>query len=128
MGSPVTKTAAYLSKLLSNTYGISDPVAGAFNYLLDSYFLKVDERILAARRVEKWYPADPDVHIKELWLDCEIHKAVSLNRTYPAFARNLHAWAFTRLFSNYAQGIGEYNIVPFLDSYEFKEVLKGSRA
>jgi len=125
MGRPVRKTAGYLPSLVSIPYGITDAFAGAANYILDSYFSKVDERAALARRVERWYPSDPDSHIKELWLGCEIHLAINLNRTYPAFARNLNAWAFTRLFKNYGVNGAEYEIVPFLDQYEFKEALKG---
>jgi len=122
----VKRTAAgYLQSLVAIPYGISEGIANASNYFLDSYFAKVDQRALMARRVEKWYPSDPDSHIKELWLNCEIHLAVSLNRSYPAFARNLNAWAFTRLFKNYGGAGCEYEIVPFLDQYEFKDMLKG---
>lgn len=128
MDRPVRRTANYLSRILNAPYGVSDAVSGAVNYFLDSYWSKLDQRLLAARQEEVWTPSDPDSHIKELWLGCEIHKAVNLNRSYPSFARNLNAWAFTRLFRNYAGPGATYEVVPFLDQYDFKEMLKGRTA
>ncbi len=126
MGQTLRRVAKYLSSLPPDEYGISAGVSGAMNYLVDSYFAKVDERNSRSRG--RPVPPDFDAHIKELWLGCEIHKAVSLNQGYPAFARNLHAWAFTRMFRAYSGPSSHYDIIPFLDEYEYKDVLKGSRA
>ncbi|HEY8095025.1 MAG TPA: ATP-binding protein, partial [Methylobacter sp.] len=125
MGKALSRVATYLSNLSADGYGINQLIAGAASYLVDSYFSKLDER--ASRGRDKPTPGDLDAHIKELWLGCEIHKAVSLNQGYPAFARNLHAWAFTRMFREFAGSTATYDIVPFLDSYEYKDYLKNSR-
>jgi AAA+ superfamily predicted ATPase len=128
MGRSINRIATYLKALQSGHYGVPPQVSGLTNYFLDSYFAKIDERALRFRGEEKWYPADPDTHIKETWLGCEIHKAISLNRSYPAFAKNLHIWAFTKLFKQFGGPECEYDIIPFLDQYEFKDSLKSSRA
>ena len=122
MGGITKRIASYLSKLSEVEYGISTPVAGVVNYLTDTYFAKLDERDLLRHRPEKWYPSDPGSHIKELWLGCELHTVLTLNRSYPNYARTLNAYAFSKLF------IGDtatYRIVPFLDQYPFKDMLKG---
>ena len=103
------------------------PVAGMVNYFLDSYFSKIDYRAEVARQQDRYVPPDLDVHLKELWLGCEIHTAISLNRSYPSFARSLNAWAFTQLFKQWAGPSAPYDIVPLMDSYEFKDYLKGNR-
>lgn len=119
------KVAAYLAKLSDAEYAVPKPISGAVNYLLDSYFAKLDFRAARNRVPPRWFPPDPHAHIKELWLGCELHTAVTLNRQYPTFARNLNAYAFSRLFA----GDGaQYEVVPFLDSYEFKDALKGHYA
>lgn len=128
MDKGIRRVASYLSRLPEKDYGIVGPIVGAANYVLDSYFAKLDERSAAAEKNRKWYPEDLDAHIKELWLGCEIHKAISLNRGYPAFARSLNAWAFLKLFRQYAGPGATYDIVPFLDEYEFKDMLKNSRS
>lgn len=128
MGKGIRRVASYLSKLPEQAYGIAGPFVGAANYVLDSYFAKIDERARLAEKNRRWYPDDFDAHIKELWLGCEIHKAISLNRSYPAFARSLNAWAFLKLFRQYAGPSATYDIVPFLDEYEFKDTLKNSRS
>lgn len=122
MGEPVKKVAAYLAKLSDTEYAVPKPISGAINYLLDSYFAKADARALKNHVPSRWYPSDPHAHIKELWLGCELHTAVTLNRQYPTFARNLNAYAFSRLFAGES---AQYEVVPFLDTYEFKEMLKG---
>lgn len=127
MGKGIRKIAAYLSRLAPEEYGVAGPIVGAANYVLDSYFAKLDERVLRSRQRDRVIPDDLDAHIKELWLGCEIHKAISLNRSYPAFARSLNAYAFLKLFRQYAGPAATYEIVPFLDEYEFKDYLKGSR-
>src|SRR5690606_3183105 len=62
--------------------------------------------------------------IRELWLGCEIHKAVTLNKSYPAFLKAQNAYAFTRLFNNFVGEGGIYELIPFLDSYPYKDYLK----
>lgn len=128
MGKLRKRIASYLEALSPENYPVPVPMVGAVNYLLDSYFSKVDARALAARRVEKYVPPDLDVDIKERWLKCEIHTALSLNQSYPAFARSLNAWAFTRLFKGWAGAAAPYEIVPFMDEYEYKDFLKGARS
>lgn len=122
MGNHMRRTAAYLAKLADGEYAVSATVSGAVNYLVDSYFAKSDARA-AARPPMEWRPADPDVHIKEMWLGCDLHKARTLNKSLPDFARALHAWAFWQML--YGPD-SRYEAVPFLDSYEFKGMLQGS--
>ncbi len=120
----IRKIAAYASKLQEREYGVAPPIAGAVNYLLDSWLAKMDER---NKPVEYEYiPADPSAHIKELWLGCEIHKCVTVNRSYPSFGKAGNAYAFAMLFSPFGGDMASYKIVPFLDNYKFKESLKGS--
>ncbi len=122
MGEPIKKVAAYLAKLSDTGYGVPGPISAAANYALDAYFAKLDFRAARNRVPNRRIPADPHAHIKELWLGCELHTAITLNRQYPTFARNLNAYAFSRLFSG---DNSQYDVVPFLDTYEFKELLKG---
>jgi len=119
MGSPLKKISAYLKAIPTQEYAIPAQIAGAINYFFDSYFQKVEE--LNSRRPADNSPADPKTHVKEVWLGCEIHKAVSLNRSYPMFAKAKNAWAFAKLFES-----GNYKIVQFLDEYEWKNAVKGS--
>lgn len=118
MGSSIKKIAAYLQSLPSKEYQIPPQIAGSINYLLDSFFSKQAE-LYAMERGNS--PPDPKSHVKELWLGCEIHKAVSLNRSYPMFAKAKNAWAFAKLFES-----GRYKIIQFLDEYEWKDAVKGS--
>jgi len=121
MGGLTRRTAAYLGRLKESEYGVNAVVSGAVNYFIDSWFAKIDERN-TRHAPEKWCPVDPHAHVRELWLGCELHTCVTLNRQQPAVFRDLNAWAFARLFGGpHAQ----YEIMPFLDSYEFKEMLKG---
>lgn len=116
------KAASYLAALSPEGYGISAPITGVVNYVLDSWWAKIDERaaIMAAGRQE--HPTDPDSHIREVWLGCEIHTCVNLNRSYPAFAKSRNAWGFYKLVSPGSS----YEVVPFVDSYPFKESVKRS--
>lgn len=118
MGNPLSRISAYLKSLPSQEYAVPDQIAGVVNYLLDSYLSKLSE--LNARD-RNGMPDDPKVHVKELWLKCEIHKAISLNRTYPLFAKAKNAWAFAKLFEG-----DSYKNVSFLDTYEWKNAVKGS--
>lgn len=127
MGERLRRIASYLGALSPESYVMPPPVAGVVNYFLDSYFAKVDYRAEIARQRDKYVPPDLDVHLKELWLGCEIHTAISLNRGYPSFARSLNAWAFTRLFKQWAGPSAPYDIVPLMDSYEYKDYLKSNR-
>jgi AAA+ superfamily predicted ATPase len=121
-----TKISSYLNSLPETGYGISRPLASAFNYLIDSYFAKIDERIESSRLKSKPMPGDFDTHIKELWLGCEIHLCSNLSRSYPAYAKSLNAWAFSRLFSHYVPE-SPYDIIPFIDTYEYKEYVKSGQ-
>lgn len=121
MGEHMSKTASYLKALANLEYGIPAPIAGVVNYLVDSFFAKEDQRALERMSREKYVPDDPKTHIKETWLECEIHKAITLNRTYPLFAKSQNAWAFAQLFDQ-----STYEIVPYIDQYEFKEYVKNS--
>ena len=114
MGSPLKKISAYLQSLPINGYGVPDQVANAVNYCLDSYFKK------QAELVEN-IPPNPETHVKEVWLGCEIHNTVSLNRVYPLFAKAKNAWAFAKMFEK-----GRYSINSFLDVYEWKDAVKGA--
>jgi len=123
MGVLLRTAAAYLGKLAETDYAVTPPISGAVNYLIDSYFAKLDQRAMAARRPIRWAPADPHAHIRELWLGCELHTVVTLNQSFPPVFRDLNTWAFSRLF---AGDQAQYRVVPFLDQYEFKDMLKGS--
>lgn len=118
----IPRVATYLGRLSEKDYGVSTPLASAINYFLDSYWRKVDERNAQHKVRPRWTPADPHAHIRELWLGCELHTCVTLNRQYPAVFRDLNAWAIAKLF---AGPQAQYEVIPFLDSYEFKEMLKG---
>ncbi len=120
------RISSYLSSLPVAGYGVAQPGANVVNYLLDSYFSKLDERSARSRANERHFPPDLGAHIRELWLGSEIHLCASLSQSYPAYAKNLNAWAFSRLFTNFAGPNAQYDIVPFLDSYEFKEHIKSS--
>lgn len=119
------RIASYLSNLESASYGISSPIGGAVNYLLDSYFHKVDERFLLSSKDRVFIPDDLASHVRETWLGCEIHKTFTLNQAYPSYFRAQTAWAFSRLFSNFVGDGGLYDISPFLDSYQYKDYIKG---
>jgi cell division protease FtsH len=117
MGS-MNKISAYLQSLPVKEYSIPGQIAGAVNYFLDSFFSKQAE--LTARSMDD-SPVDPNTHVKEMWIGCEIHKAVSLNRAYPFFAKAKNAWAFAKMFED-----GRYSVVPFLDTYKWKNAVKSS--
>jgi len=121
----LSRVAAYLSSLAPAEYRVSDAAAGVVNYLLDSYFQKVDQRHAAADAGRRPVPYDLVAYIKELWLGAEVHNCLSLSQGYPAYAKSLNAWAFSRLFSAFAGPEAPYDIVPFLESYEWKEAVKG---
>lgn len=124
MNKMVSRVASYLRGLSFQEYMIPEPIAGSINYFLDSFFAKSDLREAQLREQLKNIPKCPEIDIKEKWLECEIHEAANLNRSYPSFARNLNCWAFTRLFKQYAGPECLYDIVPFLDQYPLKDELK----
>lgn len=119
------RIAAYLGALPFAEYKVSEAAAGVSNYFLDSYFQKLDLRNAASRANDRHVPHDLSSYVKELWLGCEIHHCLSLSQAYPAYAKSLNAWAFSRLFSTFAGPGAQYDIVPFIEQYEFKEVVKG---
>lgn len=125
MGKLASRVASYLTGLQVSDYKVTETVSGAVNYLLDSYFHKVDERYLLSQEGRTFIPRDLGSHIRESWLNAEIHKLFTLNTEFPRFLKAQTAWAFTRLFTNYVGDGGLYDIVPYLDSYAFKEELKG---
>lgn len=118
----VRKASAYLSKLPEQPYGVVNGMANLANYVLDSWWAKIDERNASAAPAE-WFPADPHAHIRECWLGCQLHAAVTLNRVYPAFTKAHTAYAFTQLFSGDGAA---YRIVPFVDQYKFRDMVSGS--
>jgi len=113
------RIAKYLTGLSVADYQIPQTIAAVIDFAVDSYVARIEE--LQSRRPADDSPADPKTHVKELWLGCEIHKAVSVNRVYPLFAKAKNAWAFAKLFDG-----GAYKTVPFLDTYPWKAAVKGS--
>lgn len=124
--SQTRRLASYLGALAPAGYGLAAQASSVVNYLLDSYFWKIDERDAAARARRKPVPGDIESHIRELWLGCEIHLCLSLSQAFPAYAKSLNCYAFSRLFTLFNPA-GAYDVVPFLDQYEYKDILKGSR-
>jgi AAA+ superfamily predicted ATPase len=118
------RIAAGFAALPVTEYKISDMAAGVANYFLDSYFQKLDLRNQASRANDRFVPHDLSSYVKELWLGCEIHHCLSISQAYPAYSKSLNAWAFSRLFSAFAGPSAPYDIVPFIEEYEFKEVVK----
>ncbi len=119
------RIAAYLGSLPAAEYKVPDVAASVANYFLDSYFQKVDQRNAASRANDKFMPHDLSSYVKELWLGCEIHHCLSLSHSYPAYSKSLNAWAFSRLFTSFAGPSAQYEIVPFVEQYEYKEIVKG---
>jgi cell division protease FtsH len=122
MGLPSKRIASYLSALNPGKYDVTGSVANSVNYLLDSWWAKIDER---NSRVPNAIPIpfDLQAHVRETFLGCEIHKCVGLNHTYPGWAKALNSWAFLCLFEGVTSS---YEVVPFLDTYQWKEQIKGS--
>jgi len=121
MNKVVRTGTAYLRRLADKGYQIPAQVAGAVNYALDSYFMKRDLR--EAQMMEGMIDEDPDVHVVEQWIGCDIHQAVIVSKSWPGFAKAQNAWAFDRLFN--AEGVkSPYRMVPFLDDYKFKAHVK----
>lgn len=120
----LSRLSSYLPDLDANQYeDLPRGYPGVINYLLDSYFNKLTA-FSTPKEVGESPPLDPSSDIKERWLGCEIHKCYSLNKTYPAFARSLNAHAFAMLFSPYGGEMASYVVVPYLDSYAWKSLLK----
>ena len=113
--------SAYIAKLKESEYAVPPPVANIVNYVLDSWWAKLDVRNREDPR--PWSPNDPHSHVRELWLQCDLYKCISLNRTYPSWAKCLNAYAFWCLFEG---PTSSYAIVPFIDTYEFRDLIKGS--
>jgi AAA+ superfamily predicted ATPase len=119
------KMAEYLYRLPHEEYGLAKPVSGAINYLIDSYFAKL-QQLTPAVDMGPQPPLDPSSDIKEKWLGCEIHKCLVIHQDFPSFSRSLNAHAFAMLFAPYGGEMADYKIVSFLDSYEWKGLIKGS--
>lgn len=124
MDKNVQRIASYLKSLSHNEYGISSSISAVTNYVIDSYFAKIDEIKLRNSKDMEWVPPNLDSHVKEEWLGCEIHKVITINRSYPAFAVALNAWAFVNLLRPYAGDSASYELVPYIDIYKYKEYLK----
>lgn len=121
MNHKIRKVSSYLQKLSDEQYGVSSAVSSAVNYLVDSYFSKVDER--NASDPQPWRPSDPISHIFETWLGCDLHKSFTLNKQYPTFSKALQVWALSRLFDG---DQSTYDVINYLDQYEFKNLVKNS--
>lgn len=121
----IRKVSSYFTRLPEAGYpSLPKSAADLVNYALDSWFAKLQ----SMRKAETGPipPLDPTSDIKEKWLECEIHKCISLNRDYPAYAKSLNAHAFAMLFEPYGGELASYRIIPFLDSYEWKNLIKNS--
>ncbi len=123
--SSLRRVAAYLGSISFAEYRVSEAAAAVSNYFLDSYFQKLDERSRRSQENRRPVPPDLSVYIRELWLGCEIHTSLSISQGYPAYSKSLNAWAFSRLFTSFAGDSAAYEIVPFIEQYEFKELVKG---
>lgn len=118
------KLSSYLSAFNGLNYGIPKHIDSLVNFFFDAYFAKIDDR----NRIvgpPPWYPSDPHAHIRELWLGCDLHTALTLNQSYPVWSRALNAYAFSKLFHG---SDATYRVIAFLDSYEFKSMLQGDYA
>ena len=98
-------------------YSIPEQAASLINYLVDSWWLKIDER----NRGMDSIPADPMTVIKEEWLGCSINDFVLLSQKFPPYAKDQYAWAFLQLF------VGEdapYEIVPIVEQSQYGSYVK----
>jgi cell division protease FtsH len=123
MTKQIRRVASYLSRLVDKEYGVTPIVSGSVNYLLDSYFAKLDEIRQRNNVPEPFRPADPSAHVKECWLECSIHKTISINKKYPGWLKTQIAWAFNRLYEG---NTSSYNLIPYVDEYEFGYMIKNS--
>jgi cell division protease FtsH len=122
--SGLKRIGSFLSRLSEADYpGLPKPFSSVINYGLDSYFSKLTEFYNTGEPKEK-PPADPASEIKELWLGCDSHKFFSLNKSYPSFARSLTAYAFAMLMYPFGGKDAPYQVVPFLDGYKWKDLIK----
>ena len=107
---------ANLAQLPQSDYpGLNPGWATIVNYAIDSYITKLRSSDVPAERC-------PD--IREMWLGCEIHKFVSISKSYPAYGKNATAFAFAKLFHPFGGDTAKYVVVPFLDSYPAKDDIK----
>lgn len=121
----VRRTASFLARLSEADYpALPRSMSDLVNYAVDSWIFKIQSMKKPDATV--YPPADPSSHVKEKWLECEIHKCVTVNRSYPSFAKSLNAHSFAMLFDPYGGELASYKVVPFLDSYEWKDLVKGS--
>lgn len=121
MDSLKRRTAAYIQRLKESEYAVPTPVSNIVNYILDSWWAKIDIRNY--QDPPPWYPPDPNAHVRETWLECDLYKCISLNRVYPNWAKHLNAYAFWCLFEG---PTSSYELIPFLDTYKFRDMIKGS--
>lgn len=120
IGMGIRRVSTHMQKLSENEYSIPSQISGAINYLLDSVFTKWEEY-----KSKQVYPpmVDPPSHVQELWLECELHRCISLNQRLPLFSKGRTAWALFKLFNGES---ASYHVYPFLDEYEHKYALKNS--
>lgn len=116
----VRKVSSMISLPAEKYPGLSQAVSAFVNYGIDSYFAKLDSRYVKSEPG----PVSPSTHIQELWLGCEAHKFIKLGVSYPGFTQPLNAHAFAMLFEPYGGDLAPYKIIPFLDTYQYKEMLK----
>ncbi len=112
----LVKRLASLVKITESDYpGLDMRWSTIVNYAIDSYFTKMRSMDVPVERC-------PD--IREMWLECELHKFVNLSKTFPAYGKNQTAYAFAKLFHPFGGPSAKYSVVPFLDKYPGKEEIK----
>jgi len=121
MGNPVSKIASYLPMLSPAQYSIDKVASSAINYLLDSWFSRIDYRNQSSMKDMPNIPSNLDTHIRKTWMGCDMSKCVTLNESYPAWAIARNAWAFTKLFEGEP---AQYKSIDFLSIYEWGQYLK----
>jgi len=99
----------------SNYPGLESRMAALVNFAIDSYLFKLRD---LDRPTEKC----PD--IREMWLNTELHKMVSISKSYAAHGKNATAYGFAKLLYPLGGETAPYQVIPFLDSYPAKEDIK----
>lgn len=112
------RISSYLGKISESGYMIPSGVSSTINYLIDSYFFKYSEINKKNSMSEEM--VDPFISIQEDWLGCDVHKSKTVSQTFPAYFKDRNVYAFWCLFKDSC----EYEIVPFLDTHQYKHVLK----
>lgn len=123
MNGLIKRVASYLPSLSEAEYKISPNISGVVNFLIDSYFSKIDER----NRVDSdlpIIPMDPLLDLKEKWLECEIHDFISINNRFPSYAKARNAWAFWKMFTVCGDQDASYEIFPIVENCPYKDLIK----